>query len=186
MFDIKVDTSKLEKLFRKFMTTSLKMDEFSGQVLGWVGDRYAVIMRGIISEIDYSGRLRESVGHEVASDNRSVEIGPNVPNVTQSPEKIMTVWKGREEAFETDLDELKNWAQIKLGNRRLGYFLWKRIKGDYAPEYPPGVSRAGGLRETPGFSFVERTIQTPEAQVVLKEAGVRAGKMFMAEITGEE
>jgi hypothetical protein len=185
MIDFDVQYSGLKKLFRRFVETTQKIDGLTGDVLDWLGGRYAVIMRDILSEIDYSGRLRESVGHDVAGDKKSVEIGPNIPNITQSPEKIMTVWKGRQEAFETDLEELKNWAQVKLGNRRLGYFLWKRIKGDYVPEHPPGVSVARNLRETPGFSFVERTLDSPEGQVLLEEAGVRIGKQLIARITGE-
>ena len=185
MIDIDVDLSEIRELFTRFVASTQKMDSFTGDVLGWVGGRYAVIMKNIINEIDYSGRLRESVGHEVAGDKKSVEIGPNVPAETQDPRKVWTVWKGREEAFTPPIEVLKNWAEIKVGDRNFGYYLQQRIAGKI-PGYPSGVSMADKHRETPGFSFVERTIDSPEAQVVLEEAGSRIGKELYARITGEK
>jgi hypothetical protein len=187
MLDFDVDISELKGLFSRFVETTQKMPGFTGDVLGWLGGKYAIIMRNIINEIDYSGRLRESVGYEVATDKKSVEIGPNVPNETQDPRKIYVVWKGWPHAFSPPLQEILNWAQVKLGDRNIGYYVQKRIAGKYEiMGRPGGVSRATRERETPGFSFLERTIDTPEGQVLLEEAGVRIGKKLIANIVGDE
>jgi len=188
MIDIDVDTAQLELLFDKFLRSSQNINEFTGEALDWLGERLTIIMKETLEEISFSGRLIKSVGHEVSGNKDSVEVGPNVPAMTQDERKVYTVWKGSEKEFSPPLQELKNWAQVKLGDSNLGYYLQKRIAGkipDGAGGFKKGgISRASGYRETPGFSFPERTLDSPETQILFQEVGDRIGKEVIGRVIG--
>ena len=183
MIDIDVNTAQLELLFDRFLRSAQNVKEFTGEALDWLGQRLTIVMKDTLDEIDFSGRLVKSVGHEVSATKDSVEIGPNVPAVTQDERKVFTVWKGSDKNFSPPLQELKNWAQVKLGDSNIGYYLQKRIAGKI-PGKEGGVSRAGNIRETPGFSFPERTLDSPETQILFQEVGDRIGKEVIGRVIG--
>jgi len=190
MIDIEVNFSMLEALFDRFIRSSQNIHEFTGEALEWLGARLEIVMAEQLDEIRFYGDLASSVGHEVSGDKQSVEIGPNVPNETQTEAKVFTVWKGSDKNFSPPLDRLMAWSQAKGLGEGFAYYLQKRIAGkipDGAGGFRKGgVSRAGGIRETPGFSFPERTLASQETQILLQEVGERIGKKVIGEVIGGE
>jgi len=184
MIDIEVNFSVLEALFDRFIRSSQNIREFTGEALEWLGARLEIVMAEQLDEIRFYGDLASSVGHEVSGDKQSVEIGPNVPNETQAEAKVFTVWKGSDKNFSPPLDRLMAWSEAKGLGEGFAYYLQKRIAGKI-PDRKGGVSRAGGIRETPGFSFPERTLASPETQILFQEVGERIGKKVIGEVIGD-
>jgi len=189
MIDFEVKYETLKSMFDRFIRSSQNINEFTSEALEWLGFRLEIVMAEQIDEIRFYGDLASSVGHEVSGDGHSVEIGPNVPSETQDPRKVYTVWKGSEKNFYPPIDRLIAWSESKGLGEGFAYYLQKRIAGN-APDgsggfYPGGVSRAGGIRETPGFSFPERTLDSPETAILFEEVGNRIGKEVIGRITGE-
>ena len=183
MIDIEVNYTVLESLFDRFIRSSQNKDGFTTDALEWLGWRLETVMAEQLYEIRFYGDLASSVGHEVSRAGHSVEVGPNVPTETQTEAKVFTVWKGSEKNFSPPLDRLMAWSEAKGLGEGFAYYLQKRIAGKI-PDRKGGVSRAGGIRETPGFSFPERTLASPETAILFQEVGERIGKKVIGEVIG--
>jgi len=140
-----------------------------------LGKRHVRIMRTKMRDIQYTGALENSVGFfvEEHGDTVSTTIGPNIASQGHSEQTIHNILHGGPPRT-VSIDDLKPWAQQKLGDAEAAYAVQESIKKVGTSMYQQRT------RGTMAFPFDTLTIYSSESQKEVDRVRRKYGEVVIA------